>query len=113
MSKVTSSDIKKKQIVEALEKSLGVVTTACKNVGIARKTYYEWYNKDDDFKNQEDSIGEIALDFVESKLYEQIRDNNIAAIIFYLKTKGKSRGYTETQNVNIRKISDLHIEYED
>ena len=43
MSKRTKSDILKKEIIKALEKSLGIVTTACKNVGIARSTYYEWY----------------------------------------------------------------------
>ena len=32
----------KKAILEALEKSLGVVTTACKKVGIGRTTFYEW-----------------------------------------------------------------------
>ena len=30
----------KKAMLEALEKSLGVVTSACKNVGIGRTTHY-------------------------------------------------------------------------
>ena len=32
----------KKAMIDALEKSLGIVTTACKNVGIGRTTFYEW-----------------------------------------------------------------------
>ena len=32
----------KKAMLEALEKSLGVVTSACKNVGIGRTTHYLW-----------------------------------------------------------------------
>ena len=39
----------KKALLEALEKSLGVVTTACKQVGIGRTTFYE-YLKDLNFK---------------------------------------------------------------
>jgi transcriptional regulator of acetoin/glycerol metabolism len=47
---------KKTALLEALEKSLGVVTTACKQVGIARKTYYLWIAKDKDFKDAVDDI---------------------------------------------------------
>jgi len=38
----------KKAIIEALEKSLGVVTTACKIVGVGRTTFYQWL-KDDEY----------------------------------------------------------------
>lgn len=99
MAKRTKSDILKKQVVEALEKSLGVVTTACKQTGVNRSTFYEWYNKDEEFKKAVDSIGDIALDFAESQLHKQIKDGNTPATIFYLKTKGKRRGYIERQEI--------------
>lgn len=99
MSKPTKSDILKKEIIKALEKSLGIVTTACKNVNIARSTFYDWYNNDLEFKKNVDDIGEVGLDFAESKLFEQISDNNSTATIFYLKTKGKKRGYIERQEL--------------
>ena len=38
---------------------------------------------------------EDALDLAESKLMKAIDDGNITAIIFFLKTRGKSRGYSE------------------
>ena len=99
MSKPTKSDILKKRLVEALEKSLGVVTTACKQTGVNRSTFYEWYNKDEDFKKEVDSIGDIALDFAESQLHKQIQGGNPTSTIFYLKTKGKRRGYVERQEI--------------
>ena len=99
MSKRTKSDILKKEIIKALEKSLGIVTTACKNVGIARSTYYEWYNNDPVFKAEVNDIQEVCLDFAESKLFQQIENDNTSAIIFFLKTKGKKRGYIERQEV--------------
>jgi predicted DNA-binding transcriptional regulator AlpA len=95
----TKSDILKKKLVESLEKSLGVVTTACKQTGVNRSTFYEWYNKDEEFKKEVDSIGDIALDFAESQLHKQIKDGNSTATIFYLKTKGKRRGYVERQEI--------------
>ncbi len=88
----------KKALLNALEKSLGVVTTACKQVGIGRTTFYEYY-KEPEFKKQVDSIQDIALDFAESQLHQQIQGGNTAATIFLLKTKGKKRGYVERQEI--------------
>tara|TARA_B100000902_G_C27308081_1_gene916742 strand:- start:2708 stop:3064 length:357 start_codon:yes stop_codon:yes gene_type:complete len=88
----------KKAVIEALEKSLGVVTTACKQVGIGRTQFYEWL-KEPEFKAEVDSIQDIALDFAESQLHKQIKDGNTSATIFYLKTKGKKRGYVERQEI--------------
>ncbi len=88
----------KKALLEALEKSLGIVTTACKQVGIGRTTYYE-YLKDKDFKKEVDSVQDIALDFAESQLHKQIQAGNTAATIFLLKTKGKGRGFVERQEI--------------
>jgi len=95
----TKSNITKKELIVALEKSLGIVTTACKSVNIARSTFYEWLKDDPEFKKAVDDIGDIALDFAESKLHNQISDSNTAATIFYLKTKGKKRGYIEKQEI--------------
>ena len=37
----------------------------------------------------------VALDMAESQLHKQILGGNTSATIFYLKTKGKNRGYVE------------------
>ena len=101
MSKVNKTKLNKKAMLEALEKSLGIVTTACKHVGISRRTYYNWLSSDDKFKAEVQDINDIALDFAESKLYELIKETNVAATLFYLKTKGKSRGYVERQELAV------------
>ena len=89
----------KKAMIDALEKSLGIVTTACKNVGIGRTTFYEWMKDDKQFEKEVNEIQNIALDFAESQLHKQIGDASTAATIFYLKTKGKKRGYIERQEI--------------
>jgi len=99
--KPTRTDILKKKLIPALEKSLGIVTTACKNVGVARSSFYDWYNTDEEFKKNVDSIGDIALDFAESQLHKQIQEGIPTSTIFYLKTKGKKRGYSEHQSLDI------------
>lgn len=93
----TSSDIQKRLMIEALEKSLGIVTVACREVGIARSTHYEWYSKDEDYKKGVDDVQDIALDFAEGELHKQIKEGEVSSTIFYLKTKGKKRGYIEKQ----------------
>jgi hypothetical protein len=90
---------KKKAMLAALEKSLGVVTTACRACDVSRATHYQWLEKDAEYKAAVDSLQDMALDFAESKLHSQIADNNTAATIFYLKTKGKARGYIERYDV--------------
>ena len=89
----------KKAMIEALEKSLGVVTTAAKQVGIDRSTHYEWLKTDPDYKERVESISDIALDFAESQLHKQIQNGEVTSTIFYLKTKGKKRGYVERTEV--------------
>ena len=90
-----STRIQKKNMLSALEASLGVVQAACVLVGIDRKTHYRWLAKDPKYKAAVEEMTDIALDFAESKLLLQIKSNNTAATIFYLKTKGKTRGYIE------------------
>ena len=90
----------KKRLLEALEKRYGVVTYACNDVGLARTTFYEYYKNDEDFKDAVDSIEGVAVDFAESKLLENIDKGDTTAMIFYLKTRGKKRGFVEKQEVD-------------
>lgn len=90
----------KKAMIQALEKSLGVVTSACKTVGINRSTHYEWLKTDDRYKAEVEDVENIALDFAESQLHKQISEGNTSGTIFYLKTKGKKRGYVERTEVH-------------
>ena len=89
----------KKAILEALEKSLGIVTTACKSVGIGRTQFYNWLKEDKEFADKVSDIENVALDFAESQLHKQISNDSTSATIFYLKTKGKKRGYVERQEI--------------
>jgi len=90
---------KKKAMIQALKKSLGIVTTAAKIAGIHRDTHYEWLKTDPLYRLEYNGIDDIALDFAESALHKRIQEGNVTATIFYLKTKGKKRGYIERQEI--------------
>lgn len=94
------TNIKKRAMIKALEDALGIVTMACKTVGIDRTTHYAWYKDDEVYKKAVDGIQDIALDFAESKLHQSIKNGSDTATIFYLKTKGKKRGYIERSEVD-------------
>ena len=99
--KLDKTDTKKGLMLEALEKSLGIVSTACKMVDISRQTHYAWMKSDPDYKKAVDSIQDGVLDFAESHLYKLVKEGNPAATIFFLKTKGKKRGYIERQEIEV------------
>ena len=101
--------LKKEKLLGALTNSLGIVTTACQITGIGRTTYYSYYNSDDEFAKEVDEINNIALDFAESQLFDLIKDKNITAIIFFLKTKGKYRGYSERSEYDKIDKEDMNL----
>jgi len=47
----------KKQLIDALTKTLGIVTTACSMCQLSRGIFYEYYNTDPEFRKQVDDIG--------------------------------------------------------
>lgn len=90
---------RKKEFIEAFQKSLALVASTCRKVGISIPTFYNWYNDDPDFAAQIDEIRELAKDAVESKIYKKIDEGDTTMLIFYAKTKMKDRGYVERQEV--------------
>ena len=88
-------------MLQALENSLGVVTVACKQSDTPRSTYYKWLKEDEQFAKDVKEIENIALDFAESQLHTQMKDGSTSATIFYLKTKGKKRGYIERSELDL------------
>ena len=107
LTNLTISDKKKKFLNVLLSKDFNVSET-CKEIKISRQTYYDWLNNDNVFSQCVEDIKEVEIDVVESALQELIKAGNPAAIIFYLKTKGRKRGYHEsTQLELVKPISEI------
>lgn len=91
---------KKKNFIRAYRETLGVIKYACEQVSISRRTFYNWLESDAEFKQAVEDISEEAIDFAENALKKKIREGDTTATIFYLKTKGKKRGYVERTEVD-------------
>jgi len=78
----------KKLIIEKLKVN-PIIEVACKKAGISRATYYRWKKDDPEFAKQANKAlqegAELISDMAESQLINQIRNNNMTAIIFWLK----------------------------
>lgn len=78
----------KSQVLEQL-KINPIIQIACQKSGVSRATFYRWRSEDEDFKKQtEDAIRDGVLlinDLAESQLLAAIKDQNLTAIIFWLK----------------------------
>ena len=86
---------KMKDFLEAYDRSLGNVSTACRAVGITRRTFYNWKNGNEGFRQSVEELDAYNLDFAETMLMKHIREGDTTSLIFYLKTKGRERGYVE------------------
>tara|TARA_R110000787_G_scaffold204451_12_gene314982 strand:- start:361 stop:762 length:402 start_codon:yes stop_codon:yes gene_type:complete len=93
------TSVNKETLIKALEQNMGNITLACHFSGVARSTFYRYYDTDEKFKKQVEDIGEMAIDICEAELWKLIKDGNATAILFFLKTKGKRRGYVERQEL--------------
>jgi len=83
---------KSKRTVRALFAELektGIASNACSKLGIARSTYYRWYNEDIEFRMGADQAIEAGranmVDFAESKLVQNVNEGSQRAVEFYLK----------------------------
>ena len=103
------------KIIQVYEKKGCNITATCTALGISRKTFYEWKEKKKKLAEGLDEVDESILDWAESKLKEHIDNNDLQALIFFLRTKGKKRGYVEKteSDVNINAFEKLMQETEE
>lgn len=90
MNAITKRQARDKQtLIDQLNKT-PIIHVACEKTGIARATYYRWRKEDEKFAAVADEAiheGErIINDMAESQLISAIRDKNMTAIIFWLKS---------------------------
>jgi len=99
---------KTKIIVEALNKSGGLILPTSKALGVTDYTLRRWIKKSKELQEAVTEAREHTLDIAESSLLENVKAGKEASIFFVLKTLGKKRGYIENPisqvNVNTGKI---------
>lgn len=98
-------------LLEALREALGIALFACKRAEVSYDEYLEWRREDPEFARQVTLIDERALDFVEGKAFEEIRNGNARLIQFFLETKGRGRGYAKEPPEKPRKKAPSPLEF--
>lgn len=105
------------EIIKALEMSGGFVSAAAGMLKCNAKTIYDYINRYPDIKEAKHLIEEAYSDIAEAELIKNIKGGKdvpkpvqLTAIIFYLKTKAKNRGYVERQEISgVNKEGDVVI----
>lgn len=80
------------RFLEKLEENMGVVSLTLEMTSISRVVFEDWMTEVF-FNEKVKEIEQKTLDIVEAKLLDEINKGNMNAIQFYLKTKGRNRGY--------------------
>lgn len=87
------------QIAEALRKNGGILSSVAAAFRISSSEITRRIQNSPALQAVRYEAQESVLDLAESKLIQNIQKNDNTAIIFFLKTKGKHRGYVERQEV--------------
>jgi predicted transcriptional regulator len=85
-------------IKNTISQAMGNLTIVAKSLGVSRTAVFNWV-QEYELKGIVEEARENRLDFVESALDNLIKKGDTAAIIFFLKTQGRSRGYSEKVDV--------------
>ena len=110
MSERKTTKQKKELFLSVFEKNGCYIKKAADTVGITRQLFYHWQKNDQKFADTVEEIREGMIDFVENSLLKKINEGDTTSIIFFLKTRGKERGYVEKteqvveQNTTITEI---------
>lgn len=101
----------KEAFLEIFESAGCNISVSCQKAKINRDTYYSWYDKDEWFRNKIEMLKESLLDFAESQLMKNIKVGKETSLIFFLKTKGKKRGYIERQELDLNGEMHQFVEF--
>lgn len=89
-------------IIKLIEKHKGNLSAVARAMRCARKTVHNYVNEHPEVADALKDAREEMTDIAESKLLLAIKRGDAWAVCFYLKTQGKSRGYIEKSQVDVR-----------
>jgi len=103
----------KEVFLDTFRRSMGIVKLGCTAAGIARRTFYLWYETDAEFRREIDTIRREQMGDVEDRLFLAIANNEPWAIrLFLTHVHPKYRPKVEQYNVQPQKtLEDVLNEY--
>lgn len=95
MKKGQTAVFKTEQVIGLIDELSGNLTAVAKRLKCSRPTLYKFVKAHPTVQDALDSAREVMLDNAESSLYRNALNGDTTALIFFLKTQGKKRGYVE------------------
>ena len=89
------------QVGKAILEGGGIIKIAAESLKCDRVTVYEYTKRYPALMDVVHAAREATIDTVESQLIKACKNGNVNAIIFFLKTQGKSRGYVERSELDM------------
>jgi hypothetical protein len=83
------------QCIQAIQESRGLITQAARKLGMDDTTFHTRIKQYPELKKAVEDARYRQDDIVENMLFRKVDDGELTAVIFYLKTRCKSRGYSE------------------
>jgi hypothetical protein len=80
---------------EVLRQTAGIASAAAIKLGCSSRTVRNYLARHPQLREIQLDCVEDMLDLSETKLIQNIKSGKEASVFFYLKTKGKERGYIE------------------
>lgn len=104
-------NLTKKKMINAIIGSGGIISVIANRAGCKYHTVFDKIEKYPELRDYIEKEKEKVLDVAESALIQKIKNGDNTAILFYLKTQGKKRGYIERmeQNIEINKVPELKL----
>ena len=87
------------QVAEALRLSAGILSAAGEKLGCSGQCVANYISRYPKLAEVAREAQEATLDLAESGLVSLIRERHPTSILFYLRTKGRHRGYNTTMQV--------------
>jgi hypothetical protein len=87
-------------LLKVIEAKQGNLSETAKALKVNRRSIYNWINSSKNYKDAYADHSESLIDFAESQLMKSIKKGSDTATIFFLKTKGKGRGYVEKSEID-------------
>ena len=86
-------------VLKAIGESRGMMTLVARGAGCSQNTVRQWRHQFPEIAQAFEDAEERQLDITELQLFKLINEGNLGAVIWYLKTKGRKRGYSEYQDI--------------
>ncbi len=100
----------KQALIEALREADGNQASVARKFNCHRSLVWQYVDNDPELRALTDELTEVFIDEAESQLYKHIREGNIVATIFFLKTKARHRGYSERLELIPLRRQDIEVE---